>query len=70
MGEQYITDVSINDPIGSCIADFDGDGEKELLVVNYSGDSGITLNIYENINGDCVRSDEATFSDDGLIWNE
>lgn len=70
MGEQYITDVSINDPIGSCIADFDGDGEKELLVVNYSGDSGITLNIYENINGECVRSDEATFSDDGLIWNE
>lgn len=70
MGEQYITDVSINDPIGSCIADFDGDGEKELLVVNYSGDSGITLNIYENINGECVLSDEATFSDDGLIWNE
>ena len=70
MGEQYITDVSINDPIGNCIADFDGDGEKELLVVNYSSDSGITLNIYENINGECTQSDETTFSDGGLIWNE
>ena len=69
-GLEYTTDSIINGTIGKCIDDLDNDGYQELLMVDYSGDTGISLNIFENFNGTCTKVGVTSFSDEGILYNQ
>ncbi|WP_455720480.1 RNA polymerase sigma factor [Agathobacter sp.] len=66
----YTTDTTINGSIGSFVTDLDNDGSEELLTVEYSSDNGISINVFENTDGNCNRIDGVSFSDDGLMYNQ